>query len=191
MAKRNKFVTADTHFGHANILKFSAATRPWNSADEMDEALINAWNNKVSPDDIVYHLGDFAMCGFQKAMSIAEQLNGEIVLIRGNHDQIFRKDQNIQKALSSGKFSSIVDYHEIRLPDEANRPQTIVMSHYAMRVWNKSHYGSYMLFGHSHGSLKGEGRSVDVGIDSSEMDSEGAPFAIEDVIAFLYNKCCI
>jgi calcineurin-like phosphoesterase family protein len=52
------WLTADTHFGHTNILKYCG--RPFSSIEEMDETLINNWNNKVNQDDTVYHLGDFS-----------------------------------------------------------------------------------------------------------------------------------
>ena len=175
-----RWVTADTHFSHKNIMKFEPSTRPWNSVDEMDAEVIHIWNSRVAPGDIVYHLGDFSMCGFEKTMRTSQLLNGQIVLVRGNHDQIFRKEQNIKKAMASGKFVEITDYKELRL-DKI----TVVMSHYAMRVWNKSHHGSYQLFGHSHGNLRGVGRQVDVGIDSKELSSNGGPFLLDDVLAFL------
>lgn len=185
----NVYVTSDTHFGHKNILQYNSDTRPWDTVEEMDDGLIKAWNAYVGNDDIVYHLGDFAFCGFQRAMEIANQLNGRIVLIRGNHDQMFRKEQNIQKALATGKFSKIVDYVEYKNRiTESGHPEIVVMFHYAMRVWNRSHHGSFMLYGHSHGSLPGVGRSVDVGIDSKEIESACGPVRLNAVLDMLREK---
>lgn len=78
------FFTSDTHFNHANILNY--CSRPWSSVDEMNECLIQNWNTVVNPDDIVYHLGDFAMGDRNKIPSILSRLNGRIILVRGNHD---------------------------------------------------------------------------------------------------------
>lgn len=84
----NVFVTSDTHFGHANICKFlredGSKVRPWDDVDEMDKALIHNWNSKVGPKDKVYHLGDVFIN--RKARFILDALNGDKVLIRGNHD---------------------------------------------------------------------------------------------------------
>ena len=43
--------------------------------------------------------------------------------------------------------------------------QKIVLCHYAMRVWDGSHYNSWMLYAHSHGKLESQGKSFDVGVD--------------------------
>ena len=174
------FVSSDFHFFHKNILKFNPSTRPWASVEEMNDALITNWNNVVASSDHVYNLGDFAFAGVSRQIDILEQLNGHHHLIRGNHDQMWRKQQNIDKALAGNWFASIQDYIELKYDHK-----TICMFHYAPRVWNKAHHGSYFLYGHSHGSLPGIGRSMDVGIDSSEMVSNGAPFLLDDVLAFL------
>ena len=81
------FYTSDTHFGHANIIRY--CERPFASADEMDEALIRNWNAVVSPDDTVWHLGDFAFprkLGRDRLAEIFAALNGTKHLIQGNHD---------------------------------------------------------------------------------------------------------
>ena len=83
------FLTSDTHFGHDNICRFTRSDgvtklRPWDSAEEMDEAMVEAWNATVGPRDKVYHLGDVVM--HRRSLSIMERLNGDKVLIRGNHD---------------------------------------------------------------------------------------------------------
>lgn len=82
------FVTADSHFNHKNIIEY--CSRPFTSVDEMNKTLIENWNAVVGKGDIVYHLGDFILgdvAGDVESLSeIISQLNGRIVLIRGNHD---------------------------------------------------------------------------------------------------------
>lgn len=84
----NVFGISDTHFGHQGMCTFlnidGSKVRPWDNSDEMDEALIQNWNNIVKPNDKVYHLGDVAMA--KKNIAIMARLNGTKVLIRGNHD---------------------------------------------------------------------------------------------------------
>lgn len=79
------YFTSDTHFGHKNILQF--CNRPWETVEEMNEALINNWNSIVKENDIVFHLGDVQLGGGNQLMdSIFPRLNGHIILILGNHD---------------------------------------------------------------------------------------------------------
>lgn len=78
----NVWVTSDTHFGHENIIKF--CSRPFTSAKEMNEAMIENWNSVVGENDIVYHLGDVY---FNKNHSdFHNRLKGKKRLILGNHD---------------------------------------------------------------------------------------------------------
>lgn len=78
------FFTSDTHFKHANIIKF--CERPFGSIEEMNEALIANWNRVVGKDDFVFHLGDFCFGGSEAWNSILDRLNGKIYLVLGNHD---------------------------------------------------------------------------------------------------------
>jgi calcineurin-like phosphoesterase family protein len=88
------FLTSDTHFGHAGVCKFlredGTKLRPWTDPAEMDEEMIKRWNDTVRPNDKVYHLGDVVIN--RKALITLSRLNGDKVLIRGNHD-IFRDDE--------------------------------------------------------------------------------------------------
>ena len=89
------FLTSDTHFGHAGVCKFLrddgvTKLRPWDNPEDMDEEMAKRWNETVRPNDKVYHLGDVVIN--RKALSIMHRLNGDKVLIRGNHD-IFRDDE--------------------------------------------------------------------------------------------------
>ncbi len=86
------FLVSDTHFGHAGVCRFTrddgvTKLRPWDNPDEMDEEMVKRWNETVRPNDKVYHLGDVVIN--RKALNIMRRLNGDKVLIRGNHD-IFR-----------------------------------------------------------------------------------------------------
>lgn len=88
------FLTSDTHFGHAGVCRFTrddgvTKLRPWTDPDEMDEEMVKRWNDRVRPNDKVYHLGDVVIN--RKALGIMSRLNGDKVLIRGNHD-IFRDE---------------------------------------------------------------------------------------------------
>src|SRR5687767_6005129 len=81
----NTFFTSDTHWGHKNIIKF--CSRPYASVEEMDEAMITNWNDRVRPGDTVYHLGDFTFYRREdQQRRIIDSLNGNIKLILGNHD---------------------------------------------------------------------------------------------------------
>ena len=89
------FLVSDTHFGHAGVCRFTEADgvtkiRPWTDPDVMDEEMIRRWNDTVRPNDKVYHLGDVVIN--RKHLPTMARLNGDKVLIRGNHD-IFRDDE--------------------------------------------------------------------------------------------------
>jgi calcineurin-like phosphoesterase family protein len=164
---RNIFFTADTHFNHANIIPF--CKRPFYSAEDMNAALVERWNSKVGAGDLVYHLGDFAWGDWGPAL---ERLSGEIILIRGGHDK-----KEAKKFAS--RFLHIAD-----LLDIVVEGYTIVLCHYCLRVWNKSHYDSWHLFGHSHGQLPALGKSLDVGVDGHEF----TPWSWEEVKDYMAGR---
>jgi len=83
------FLTSDTHFGHAGVCRFTRSDgvtklRPWDTPEEMDEEMVRRWNERVRPNDKVYHLGDVVIN--RKHLATLSRLNGDKVLIRGNHD---------------------------------------------------------------------------------------------------------
>lgn len=143
------FFTSDTHFSHKNIIKY--CNRPFNSIEEMDEKLIQNWNSVIKPNDSCYHLGDVCFGDFSK---IRQRLNGKIYLIKGNHD----------RKLDRSYFEWVRDYYELQVGK-----QSIILSHYAFKIWNRSHHNSYHLYGHSHGTLpEDDSKSFDVGVDSHD-----------------------
>lgn len=78
------FIISDTHFGHKNIIGY--CNRPFRSIDEMNKAIIKRWNESVSNEDIIIHLGDFFLGSKEECKLIAKQLHGRKILIKGNHD---------------------------------------------------------------------------------------------------------
>ena len=78
------FFTSDTHFNHANIIRF--CNRPFKDAEQMNEVMIANWNRVIGTDDTVFHLGDFCLGGAVEWTKILDRLNGKIYLILGNHD---------------------------------------------------------------------------------------------------------
>lgn len=173
------YFTSDHHFGHTNILKYS--NRPFSSVEEMNEELIKRWNSKIKPTDFVYHLGDVAMTKQPEILhDILHQLNGKIFLVKGNHEHAALKYKD--------RFEWIKDYHELKVkdPDAPNGSQTIVLLHYAMKVWRSSFRGTWHLYGHSHGSLPDDPNSLsfDVGVDCHDY----YPISYKEIKAIMNNK---
>ena len=146
----NYWFTSDTHFWHAGAIKH--CRRPFASVDEMNAAMIERWNDRVRQPDIVFHLGDVSFGNRARTESVLSQLRGTIYIVPGNHDSI-----NDLRA----RCSILPALHELKLE---SRPR-IVLCHYALESWNKMHYGTWMLHGHSHGNLPPRGKRVDVGVD--------------------------
>jgi calcineurin-like phosphoesterase family protein len=170
----NLFFTADQHFGHQNIIKF--CNRPFKNTDEMTEELIKRHNNKVPKGARVYHLGDIFWRNIEnkQAIDILYKLNGQHYFIWGNHDETVER---VIKAYVPALVPIIWAKDLYILNKEDNHPR-ITLCHYSMQVWPGSHRGDWHLFGHSHGALKGVGKSFDVGADTNNYE----PWSIEEVI---------
>lgn len=80
------YFISDTHFYHKNIIKY--CNRPFADVEQMNNELIKNWNEVVSPNDTIYHLGDFSMGNKDiSSLDIIYKLNGRKILILGNHDK--------------------------------------------------------------------------------------------------------
>lgn len=162
----NIWFTSDLHIDHKNILKY--CKRPAETIEEMQEKIIANHNAVVSKKDVVFNLGDFTFNG-KNAEPFISKLNGRVFnLIAGNHDD----------ARSRAAFDTCSDMAELTVTEEDGTKQFIVLCHYALRVWNHSHHGSWNLYGHSHGSLPGIGKQMDVGID---CHPEFRPFSYNEL----------
>ena len=142
------FLVSDTHFGHAGVCKFThpddpeVKLRPWDDADEMDEEMIRRWNDRVRPNDKVYHLGDVVIN--RKALKTLSRLNGDKVLIRGNHD-IFRDDEYREY------FRELRAYHVMN---------GLILSHIPVHEARLGRFGCN-IHGHLHASRVKKARGVD------------------------------
>ena len=129
------FVTSDLHFDHNNIVKL--AYRPFNDVKEMNEKIIENWNNVVKLGDIVYILGDITMGkSAEVVFGFLKRLNGNMTIIKGNHDR---------QSVSDIQYLERKEYE-----------RDFVMFHYPIEEWNGSHRGSIHLHGHTHSNIKSD-----------------------------------
>ena len=176
------FFTSDTHFFHSRIIQY--CLRPFADATDMNEQLIANWNNVVTPDDVVYHLGDFAFSDEQGVDRVMRRLNFKhFHFIKGNHDEPFCDwyHSNKDDTYLAPKVSLHPSYLETKI--EGHK---FTLCHYAMRVWNESHRGALHLYGHSHGTLPDDcnSKSFDVGVDCHDF----APISLERVLHLMSKK---
>ena len=141
------FLVSDTNFGHAGVCRFTrndgiTKLRPWDDPEEMDEAMVRRWNERVRPTDKVYHLGDVVIN--RKALGIMRRLNGDKVLIRGNHD-IF-KDTDYRE-----HFRELRAYHVMN---------GLILSHIPVHEASLGRFGCN-IHGHLHANRVMKARGVD------------------------------
>lgn len=172
------FFTSDTHFGHKNIIEYE--DRPFSSVEEMDKELIKNWNEKISHNDSIYILGDFAFCGKEQALNILDKLNGKKYLIKGNHDRLVN-DKDIAE-----KFEWIKDYFVLKY-----NKQKIILFHYPIQVWDCQHHGAIHLYGHVHSNkennhplLHNLENAFNVGVDVNEFK----PISLEELLSRKSSK---
>ncbi|RVH78106.1 hypothetical protein CN203_11460 [Sinorhizobium meliloti] len=167
-----KLFTADLHLGHHGILKHCPATRPFDSVEDMDRAIVERINERVEKGDILYIIGDFAISSDPAYVRhLFHSINGRKILVLGNHD--LDNKGRVAKTIRDLPWD-IPPTHALETTDEGCR---IYLSHYACRTWPAAHHGAYHLFGHSHGNLPLLGRSRDVGIDCPDLAFAPATFA--------------
>lgn len=135
------YYIADLHLGHANAISFDK--RPFGDVEEMNEVLIQNWNERVAAEDTVYLLGDMFFKNKASTREAVKQLNGHKHLIRGNHDYMG------EELLAC--FESVQPYLDIS--DDGTR---LILCHYPMPFYNRARRGAVMLYGHVHGSLEWE-----------------------------------
>lgn len=194
--------------------------RDFKTLEEHDEHLISQFNKYVKQNDVLWHLGDWSFGGIEQIWNFRKQLNVDTIhLIFGNHDHhienkaavcpnCYLDDENeIKDGVSpyKGKYNdsrdNLWDCAPHWLFTSVNHvlhtkigKQRFFLSHYAHRIWNKSHHGVIHLYGHSHDSLdkhpsKPWGKSMDVGIDSAfRILGEYRPFHIDEILKIMEKR---
>lgn len=169
-----------TDFGHTNIIKY--CNRPFDSTEQMDKEIIKRFNEKVTNDDVTYHLGDFTLKGFKDAKNYILRLNGRHVFIVGSHDywieEYFKtaKDNAIEEKAIINPLRTILELGKEGL--------YFVLCHYPMLSWPRSFHGSLNLFGHEHGKMKGGRNQADVGVDTNNF----YPYSLKEIAQKIGEK---
>ena len=166
------YYTSDWHLFHKNIIRYS--NRPFSDVDEMNRAIITRTNERVKEGDRLFILGDLAFAGREKFEYLMNELVCQhIYLVPGNHDN---QDALHLKRNQTQPFWAAEPSPFMEIKDNGRH---VTLCHYAMVHWNKSHHGTYMLHGHSHGSLPGNSQRVDVGVDCWDF----YPVTLDECIA--------
>ena len=163
---KNYWVISDTHFGHHGVTKFlksdGSKLRPYDTIEEMDDALVDNWNSLIKPNDRVYHLGDVVIN--RRALPTLDRLNGKKVLIRGNHD-IFRLSEYTQY------FEDVRSYKILS-------KERIIMSHIPVHPDQLSSRWVANVHGHLHGNILEDQRYINVCVEQTNFK----PISLDDII---------
>ena len=194
------WITSDTHLGHSRIIQYT--NRPFPDVGAMDEALIANWNDRVKDDDTVYHLGDFCFGPTRVAVAYFARLRGDIRILGTpwHHDKSWLPNPtwfNALQSLSGHTVKILPPMHVLLFQKYSNdpegrpegRPKPVVLCHYPIAKWDRSHYGSWHLYGHCHGQFQNGGLSMDVGVDATWYKGPDTmkykPISIEEI------ACCM
>ena len=159
------YFTADLHFDHP----FMSGMRGYECPTFMDNDLIEAWNDTVKPNGVVVVMGDifWHTMNMNYNLNVWEKLNGNKIIVKGNHDYWLKKAKLPFKRIYQRKLYN----------------QYIVCCHYPMMSWNRKQYGALMLHGHCHGSMPPLPRQLDVGVDNAEvLLGERRPFTFKEML---------
>jgi calcineurin-like phosphoesterase family protein len=172
--------TSDLHFSHSNVCKFTNR-KLFTSQEDHDEWLITLLNSQIDKSDTVIHCGDFCFkSNYDYQASLLNRLNGNWTMIWGNHDN----EDNLKRLKREGVINHWSHYMEVKIS-----AQKACVMHFPIAAWNKQHYGSLMIHGHSHGNYTGKGRILDVGLDSSyNIFGEHKVFTEEEICDIMASK---
>lgn len=173
------YFSSDHHFYHQNIIRF--CNRPFATVEEMNEKLVNAWNEIVDPEDEVYYIGDFSMA-FRPVELYTKRLNGSKFLIPGNHDFCHSVHKKSRSKENQDKWiAKYIENGWIVLPEEFKFDSIPALNLCHLPYGNLDHKnlengpryldkrpkddGQWLLCGHVHNSWKMKGKMINVGVD--------------------------
>ena len=164
------FIISDTHFSQQSMCSFlrpdGTKLRPWNTAEEMDEAMISNWNAVVKPSDKVYHCGDVVMA--RKALPILDRLNGHKRLLRGNHDVFKTKDY----------MKYFEEIYGVRVLAD------MILSHFPINEDNITKRYRVNVHGHIHGHEIPNGKYFNASVEQINF----TPISLEDLRLAILKK---
>jgi len=161
------FFIADEHYWHGKIIIYS--NRPFQNVVEMNEAIINNSNKIVGPNDVTIHAGDFTLLkprDHDKIQEIIDRLNGRHVFLKGSHDYWIPRKRSMQ------------------IWEKQINGEYVVVCHYAMHTWARSHYNSWHLYGHSHKDLELSGKRHCISVENTNYQ----PISFERVSEIMKEK---
>jgi calcineurin-like phosphoesterase family protein len=196
----NIWITSDTHFGHAGIVRGTThwrtldadgnkivpldAVRDFDTVEEMNEMMISNINDCVGEHDTLFHMGDWSFGVFENISEFRYRINCKnIHFIIGNHDHhIESNKENIRRF-----FASVNSYNEVNVAHKSGNLK-LVLCHYPIVSWNNMRKNSYMIHGHQH--LKGDqrfgnGKRMDVGMCGHP---EFRPYNLDEIVEILRNS---
>lgn len=132
---------ADMHFDDDDIISYD--NRPFDSVEEMNEAMIRNWNRVCQPEDLTWILGDFCAGNSERWAEILDRLAGKKALILGNHDP-----EDLSDAVRE-RFEDIASYRE-----SMNGERKVILCHYPVFSFRDHYFGTYHLYGHVHSSFE-------------------------------------
>ena len=161
------FFTSDLHLNDSRIIHY--CKRPFRHVEEMNQSLIERWNSKISDNDEVYIIGDFAYSDHDRFL---ESLAGKKHLISGSHD-------HLPKDVAEKYIESVSKYKELKF-----EKRIFVLSHCPLRCWEHAQNGSIHLYGHVHGRISTYNLSMDVSVDTNNL----FPYSMADILQFMDNR---
>lgn len=180
------FLVSDCHFYHEKLV----AGRGFASVDEHNKTLIDTWNNRVRPQDVVINLGDFILGAGEKSREKLDELlgvlNGRQYYIWGNHNagvktayweavkEYFPTETEIYPiGYKNMTFLGNSMIAHVKTPERKDKTNHFVFcSHFAHRIWIDMNKGVLHASGHSHGNDQESNehwlktKRLDVGIEN-------------------------
>lgn len=171
------YFTSDTHYGHSNVIGYCG--RPFRNVHHMNQAMICNFNERVSPGDTTYHLGDFAFLPRSRLAELRSCLNGKIILIRGNHDK------NEQIMLEAGfdevhnRLSINLDGHSLYMSHIPIGNGIVPRKQYNPELVKPPPPCDYHMVGHVHERWTRIGNTINCGVDAWQFN----PVMLQQLIA--------
>ena len=174
------YFTSDIHAHHRNICKFTDR-KDFTTQEQHDDWLINIWNSQVDKGSKVFHLGDFSFShNKEEVLTLVKKLKGQKFFIKGNHD----RSEMLDFLKENNAIQNWFDYKEIKIGGIHT-----CLFHFPIVSWNKQHHGAWHLHGHSHGNYEGQGKILDVGLDSAyKIFGEHRFFTEQDIEQIMQSK---